>query len=80
MVEDENLAALGDGESGVLDSGELSEDDGRPQKKKGKGRSVTKGKTAAKKQETQAASEASSEMQVQLLQLLQQLSRRLQAS
>ena len=54
MVEDDD---------GVLDSAELDEEDGRPQKK-AKGKSAAKGKTAAKKQGIQAASEASSNMQV----------------
>ena len=64
MVEDENLAALGESEDGVLDSSELYEDDGKPQNQKAKGKSSAKGKTAAKKQKKQAASEASSNMQV----------------
>jgi hypothetical protein len=63
VVEDEDLAALGEGEDGVLDSAELDEEDGKPQKK-AKGKSAAKGKTAAKKQGKQAASEASSNMQV----------------
>lgn len=64
MVEDENLAALGESGDGVLESSELDEEDGKPQKKKAKGKSAAKGKIAAKKQEKQAANEASSNMQV----------------
>lgn len=63
MVEDEDLAALGEAEDGVLDSAELNEEDGKPQKK-AKGKGAAKGKTAAKKQGRQGAIEASSNIQV----------------